>query len=151
MGNASAIFHRHLDDKQYAPIGLANLAKNRLFAQFHANFPEKEKNDILDDLIKRPGNIRVLFVTVAFGIGVDCRHIREVIHIGVSSTMEEYSQESGRASRDGDPAISRVLFNSYDISYAKTNLHQVMRNFVTTSSCRRKVILEYFGFIPAHH
>lgn len=72
MGNASAIFHRHLDDKQYAPSGLANVAKNRLFAQFHANFPEKGKNDILDDLIKRPGNIRVLFVTVAFAIGVDC-------------------------------------------------------------------------------
>ena len=135
MGNASAIFHRHLDDKQYAPSGLANVAKNRLFAQFHANFPEKGKNDILDDLIKRPGNIRVLFVTVAFGIGVDCPHIREVAHIGVPSTMEEYG---GRASRDGDPAISRVLFNSYDISYAKTNLHQVMRNFVTTSSCRGK-------------
>ena len=122
-GECFSIFHRHLGEKQYAPIGSANLAKNRLFAQFHANYPEKEKNDILDDLIKGPGKIRVLFVTVAFGIGVDCPHIREVVHIGVPSTMEEYFQESGKeeSGRDGDPAISRVFFNSYDISNQKKN------------------------------
>ena len=51
-GECFSIFHRHLGDKQYAPIRSANLAKNRLFAQFHANYPEKDKNDIRNDLIK---------------------------------------------------------------------------------------------------
>ena len=69
-------------------------------------------------------------------------HCSKVVHIGVPSSMEEYFQESGRAGRDGDPAMSRVFFNSYDIII----IHQVMRNFVTTTSCRRRVILEYFGF-----
>ncbi|XP_068751393.1 substance-P receptor-like [Montipora capricornis] len=105
-----------------------------------------KKNDILDDLIRAPGKIRVLFVTVAFGIGVDCPHIREVVHIGVPRTSEEYFQESGRASRDGVPDISRILFNSYRTSSDKKNLHQIMRKFVTTATCRRRVILEYFGF-----
>ena len=37
------------------------------------------------------------------------------MHIGVPSTMEEYFQENVRAGRDGDPAIYRILFNSYYI------------------------------------
>lgn len=88
---------------------------------------------------------RVLFITAAFAIGVDCPHIREVVHIGVPSTMEEYFQESGRAERVGNIAISKVLFNS-DIITAKKNVHQVMRMFVTTTSYRRRVLLQYFGF-----
>ena len=145
-GECFSIFDHHFGVEQYTPKGSLKLAKNRLFAQFHATYPEKEKNDILDDLIKGPGKIRVLFVTVAFGIGVDCPHIREVVHIGVPSTMEEFFQESGRVGRDGKLAVSRVFFNSYDISKAKEHLQHVMRNFVTTSDCRRKIILEYFGF-----
>ena len=38
-----------------------------------------------------------------------CPHIRDVVHIGVPSTMEEYFQESERAGKNGDPAISRIL------------------------------------------
>lgn len=69
-GECFSIFDHHFGVEQYTPKGSLKLAKNRLFAQFHATYPEKEKNDILDDLIKGPGKIRVLFVTVAFGIGV---------------------------------------------------------------------------------
>ena len=39
-GECFSICHRHLGDKQYAPLGSENLAKNRLFAQFpDANYP----------------------------------------------------------------------------------------------------------------
>ena len=141
-----SVFDRYLGEEQYTPIGSLHFAKNRLFAQFHANYPEKEKNDILDDLLKGPGKIRVLFVTIAFGIGVDCPSIREVVHIGVPNTMEEYFQESGRAGRDGNPALSKLFYNSYDISRAQKNFQPVMRKFVSTENCRRRVILEYFGF-----
>lgn len=141
-----SVFDRYLGEEQYTPIGSLHFAKNRLFAQFHANYPEKEKNDILDDLLKGPGKIRVLFVTITFGIGVDCPSIREVVHIGVPNTMEEYFQECGRAGRDGNPALSKVFYNSYDISRAQKNFQPVMRKFVSTENCRRRVILEYFGF-----
>ena len=145
-GECFSIFDRYLGEEQYTPPGSPHLTKNRLFAQFHANYPEKEKNDILDDLLKGPGKIRVLFVTIAFGIGVDCPSIREVVHIGVPNTMEEYFQESGRAGRDGKPAISKVFYNSYDVSRAQNNLQSVMRKLVVIDKCRRRVILEYFGF-----
>ena len=145
-GECFSVFDRYLGEEQYTPLGSPHFAKNRLFAQFHAHYPEKEKNDILDDLLKGPGKIRVLFVTIAFGIGVDCPSIREILHIGVPNTMEEYFQESGRAGRDGKPALSKVLYNSYDVSKAQKNFQPVMRKFVSTDNCRRRVILEYFGF-----
>lgn len=77
---------------------------------------------------------------------MDCPSIREVVHIGVPNTMEEYFQESGQAGRDGNPALSKVFYNSYDISRAQKNFQPVMRKFVSTENCRRRVILEYFGF-----
>ena len=128
------------------PQSVHLILQKRLFAQFHANYPEKEKNDILDDLLKGPGKIRVHFVTIAFGIGVDCPNIREVLHIGVPNTMEQYFQESGRAGRDGKPSVSKVFYNSYDVSRAQKNFQSVMKKFVLTDNCRKSVILEYFGF-----
>lgn len=34
---------------------------------------------------------------------------------------------------------------SYDIGNENKNMNQVMRKFASTTKCRRKVILEYFG------
>ena len=77
---------------------------------------------------------------------MDCPSIREVVHIGVPNSMEEFFQESGRAGRDGQPSVSGVLYNAYDVSRAKKNFQPIMRKFVSTDSCRRRVILQYFGF-----
>ena len=46
-GECFSVFDRYLGEEQYTPIGSLHFAKNRLFAQFHANYPEKEKNDTL--------------------------------------------------------------------------------------------------------
>ena len=71
----------------------------------------------------------VLFVTIAFGLGIDCNNIRQIVHIGVPYTMEEYCQEVGRAGRDGLPARADtcIYFNSYDISKSRKNMTDVMR------------------------
>jgi superfamily II DNA helicase RecQ len=63
--------------------------------------------------------IRLLFVTVAFGIGIDVQNIGRVIHIGVPHTMEEFFQEAGRCGRYGLPASSTVYYNNHDISSSR--------------------------------
>ena len=80
---------------QYKPVGTSHVI-NRLFSQFHANYPEHERERIVHDLVSGKSKLRLLFVTVAFGIGVDVNNILRVIHIGVPHTIEEYFQEAGR-------------------------------------------------------
>ena len=57
--------------EQYFPTSAEPLARNRLFSQYHAQNPEHERKRIVDELVNGTSNRRVLFVTVAFGIGID--------------------------------------------------------------------------------
>jgi len=100
---------------------------------------------LVKSLISGTAVARVLFVTVAFGVGIDVSTVERVIHIGVPYTMEEFFQETGRAGRNGKPAQSVLYFNSYDISRGKKPLQNVVRENCTTQSCRREVILRHFG------
>ena len=54
-------------------------------------------------------NLRIVAATVAFGLGVDCFGVREVIHLGLPDDIESYVQETGRAGRDGSPALALLL------------------------------------------
>jgi bloom syndrome protein len=59
------------------------------------------KEEILCQLNSEKSNLRVVFATVAFGMGVDIHSVRQIIHIGPPRTIREYFQETGRAGRDG--------------------------------------------------
>lgn len=142
-----SFFDQYLGDEQYEPISSQPIARNRLFCQYHAQYPEHERKRIVTELTSGESKLRILFVTVSFGIGVDISNIRRVIHIGVPYTMEEYFQEAGRCGRDGLPSQAIIYINAYDISLARKEMSQIMRTYVKTNdSCKREIILNYFGF-----
>ena len=84
------LFESVLGADQYYPPGSLALPKNRLFAQFHAPQTAKMKEEILEQLNFQSSKIRVVLATIAFGMGVDIRSIRQVIHIGPPRTIREY-------------------------------------------------------------
>lgn len=143
-------FSSVLGKNQYFPSNSKPISKNRLFAQFHAECPQHEKERIIEEMVQGVCTARVLFATVAFGMGIDIPNIRHVIHIGVPKTMEEYFQETGRSGRDGDPSIATLYYNSHDIRQGKNEVDAVMRELATSDSCKREIILKYFGHDVKH-
>ena len=58
--------------------------------------------------------------------------------------MEEYCQEVGWAGRDGLPERANIYYNSYKVSKARKNKTEVMRTYVQSKTCKRKIISNYF-------
>ncbi|CAN8097528.1 unnamed protein product [Discula destructiva] len=68
-------------------------------AAFHAGMKVEDKTKIQDDFMAN--RVETVVATIAFGMGVDKANIRNVIHYTLPATVEEYSQQIGRAGRDG--------------------------------------------------
>ena len=118
----------------------------RRFAMFHSSTEQTVKSLVINELGKTNSYIRVVVATQALGMGVDTKHVRHVIHITPSSSLESYFQEIGRAGRDGEEATATLWFNKSDIARNRTNLSDQMKEYCMEDGCLRAFILSYFGF-----
>jgi ATP-dependent DNA helicase RecQ len=97
------------------------LAKNGQSARaYHAGLPDEFRADAQGSFMS--GQTRIIVATIAFGMGIDKSNIRAVYHYNLPKSLENHTQEIGRAGRDGKPAICEMLACGDDLT--------VLENFI---------------------
>ena len=108
------------------------------------------------------GKIDLMAATTAFGAGVDKKDVRFILHASMTTSIEDYVQQVGRAGRDGEKATAILLYSNKDVESAfgvvapsrtpeKFQVEAILRVLdlqdyvVSKGECRNSVLRQYFG------
>ena len=93
------LFRKQLGTDFLYPSDAPDLSKYRLVDMFTSCTEEGVKNQILKSFTSPTSPLRVVIATIAFGMGIDCPDIRQIVHLGPPDDIEGYLQATGRACR----------------------------------------------------
>ncbi|PYS38975.1 MAG: RecQ family ATP-dependent DNA helicase [Acidobacteria bacterium] len=101
---------------------------------YHAGMENQERSRVQDWWTDSDRNI--VAATIAFGMGIDKAAVRYVYHYNLPKSLESYSQEIGRAGRDGAASIVELFACAEDIptlenfAYGDTPTEQGLRGLI---------------------
>ena len=91
------------------------LSTHRIAAEaYHAGMETEERTRVQEWWMR--GTANVVVATIAFGMGIDKSDVRTIFHYNLPKSVEGYSQEIGRAGRDGKPAHIEMFACSDDVA-----------------------------------
>jgi bloom syndrome protein len=124
------------------PPGYPVLQEFRVIDMYTRASTVEMKEKVLKSFCDTKGKLRVVLATTAFGMGVDCSDVRMIFHWGPPSTLEEYSQETGRAGRDNKPSKAVLLYGK-----GGRHIDKDMKTYAENkTSCRRHMMFKNFLF-----
>lgn len=114
---------------------------------YHAGMTKEERKEIENWFFNSKDGI--LAATCAYGMGVDKKNIRTVIHLDAPVTAEAYLQEAGRGGRDGEEMNAILIFSPSDMArfekYPPSSRERIMMHYAAAKGCRRQVLLNAIG------
>ena len=136
------------------------LAQNGILtASYHAGLSNEERSDVQDAF--QFDKVQVIVATNAFGMGIDKRNVRFVIHANSTPNLESYYQEAGRAGRDGERCEGILIYHPKDIRLYRWFIEQsdladeyqkiqyqklaMITKYVNATECLQQFIVSYFG------
>jgi len=116
----------------------AFLGENKINAYpYHAGMDSENREQIQNKFMD--GSLPCIAATIAFGMGIDKKDIRRIIHYDLPKSIENYSQEIGRSGRDGGSSLCEVLAN-------RDNIH-ILENFIYGDTPEKPSILQLLKII----
>lgn len=125
---------------------------------YHGGLDAVERSTAQQLFITNKSNL--VIATNAFGMGIDKKNIRFIVHFNLPANLEQYAQEAGRAGRDRKPATAYLLYNPANLAIhlglidkeKQKKLRQIkrkklkkMQQYCKSQQCKQVLLAQHFG------